>query len=1665
MKESADQTEYEDDPRERIASSSPSVFYDAASIISLNSMSGNLIADFDDESEDELANNDTDLQLPTWNKQRKRMSAGDHYIVERKRSSKGGNTRNSRARHDEGISHGNGRSSTRRNNTASNYALDEAVDDLDDLDDESPRPLNRAKTNRRRQFLNPSTESSPSSRAQSQEPPSRRKQPGETRYPKSHSPNFVAPLPVCNECTAVQDLLKEVEKLFPNSTQSDSGDGAEFIEFELSDFSIYLPEKKYHPFELRGLQHLATKNGHSSFLLDGVLTVGNVRRYVEAVPFKVCSIGNYDPRFDEVGTNIWIHSNLNSKSDVYYRLYKPAPEYKRYHDGFTWLANLAKHFVDYCMDCDGPISVHNFRSDFFEWVGKTHEASKAFQEWHEKYGKTDYRQAVAANIHFLFKESIGISENLRQLLIWHELLERDSIPAQSIVEEQTIVTPYVYECFKDAPFGHYLKIIEPNGVSESRQSQQEKSLDLTSHVELNDARMDKNLSKSNLEPVSGGTSKRYIAVEIALRPKEVIEQERRTARTVKVEAIKVGDVLSVTKDGDDSVWKDEVSRWKEADECWYVYVQGIHVSKAGQYSFDAIWLYRPSDTCCAKMKFPFPSELFMSDNCTCTSSRIMEDDVLAIVSVLWHGIPSRSDQQLFIRQTYLENEKFVTLKESHKHCEHLKINNTQQRELSLLPVGTTVLLQSSMKSKYQLEPYEVASYFNEGDKHFAVCRRLLRRNEIDGQGRPNELVYSDLMEKHLASEVTKRCRVRCYSETDAQTGSIPAPYSRDGCGNSFYITTRLVQQENSTKLEPIENDIPTGLNQGFDPLCPPCRPRLRGMDLYCGGGNFGRGLEEGGAIKNEWAVDINRNAIHAYAMNLAGPNDKTKLFYGSVNDMLSQAMRGNPKKSPLIPLPGDVDFISAGSPCQGFSILNAARNNEKGLRNQSLVASVAAYIDFFRPKYGLLENVMTMAKKDKGRDNDALSQLICCIVGMGYQVQLFVVDAWSCGSPQSRSRLFVSFAAPGLVPLEHPELSHSHPKHYGARGLGKLANGQSFGQRQHVKTPFEFVTAGEATKHLPKIGDGFTYQCIEEPDHVLGKNCTAEMRAQIEAIPRKPRGMCFAKAWESGKGVMTPEQRALFYSETKEGKLRENNTSISTAWGRVNPHGLFPTITVTLTAVDSRTGYALHWDEQRYLTTMEARIAQGFPNNEVLPGNPVERWKILGNSVARPVATSLGLAVRGAWEANDPDDGTPSALMNRMSVLESPSDSTIVDADSTLLSNRRIKPTSEALENMVDNTPPESPPPQPQSITRPRAIVNNYLEIRIPARHNLSSKVLQHYEVPDSQEPSDDEMELDQNLTSSLPPQISAPATEQPLYSSSSDGTLSNSLKRSRTETKALPQINNYKVAKVADQSSPSAISQGSGLNMLVSSYLHSKTQSVNHAALTAKLSAIKQSASNVDQSSSKSAHTVANTSVSDDKVISTEASSFGSPAPADRFRSRKTVTPSRRVYKAPARTPQTTSKVQTVISLISDDEDEPVILVTRPTQRPIPPKKSVSIPSAPRPFSSGISRPFKLSKPQRPQSLAGRAPSAPSSSASSTINQNERPIPPVRITEANHKAMAKADLSRMSPEFMAYVEKTAQAPFTPQANRYKPVDNTAMNAYAKTSEYLGLDGARHSRK
>lgn len=410
-------------------------------------------------------------------------------------------------------------------------------------------------------------------------------------------------------------------------------------------------------------------------------------------------------------------------------------------------------------------------------------------------------------------------------------------------------------------------------------------------------------------------------------------------------------------------------------------------------------------------------------------------------------------------------------------------------------------------------------------------------------------------------------------------------------------------------LQPLEPADRPHLRQGFDPTKQD--KKLCSLDLFCGSGNFGRGVEDGGAVTAKWANDIKAVAIHTYMANAEQPKS-FRPFLGSIDDLLLRGLKG--EFSEMVPPPGHIDVVLGGSPCQGFSNLTIEKSTPHQHKNRSLVASFAACIDFWRPRWGILENVTAIVNITmKHRDTAGFfSQLICALVGMGYQAQIIQGDAWSHGDPQIRSRVFLYFAAPGVRLPNSPYPSHSTPDYVKSYSLGKMTNGEAYVERRlDQPTAFKFVSAIEATADLPDVYDAKPETCIPFPDHrqsittpsgnpqgVKGRN----KRVQHLNLPIAPYGVNFSRAHYK----RTPEGHVDMFDHERDAypdASQERGKPHSRSWGRAHPNELFSTVTTLCHPSDARVGgRQTHWEQPRNLTIMEVRRTQGVPDHEVLLG-------------------------------------------------------------------------------------------------------------------------------------------------------------------------------------------------------------------------------------------------------------------------------------------------------------------------------------------------------------------------------------------------------------------------------------------------------------------------------
>lgn len=316
--------------------------------------------------------------------------------------------------------------------------------------------------------------------------------------------------------------------------------------------------------------------------------------------------------------------------------------------------------------------------------------------------------------------------------------------------------------------------------------------------------------------------------------------------------------------------------------------------------------------------------------------------------------------------------------------------------------------------------------------------------------------------------------------------------------------------------------------------------------------------------------------------------------------------------------------------------------SEQSLTYASHITTFCTAVDMYRPLYGILENVVNMASTRTGlEEQNVLSQLVACLVSMGYQVNQYIMDSWTYGSCQQRSRIILTIAAPGLDPiLQRP---HTHSRSYeetSARSLGRLPSGERFGDREHYATPFPHVTAREANSDLPDIGNGNVQTCIRFPDHRLSRPTNNKARALIECIPITPPGYGYNKAFQSN---LIPSTLRLTKKETAK------------SYQRIKATGLIPTITTDVNLQDARNGASVHWSQHRPLSIQEAKRTQGYKDHEPIIGTLGEQWKILGNGVDRKVSYAIGLALRDAF-------GNSKHLDKPCEFLEDPTE-LVVDAE------------------------------------------------------------------------------------------------------------------------------------------------------------------------------------------------------------------------------------------------------------------------------------------------------------------------------------------------------------------------------------------------------------------
>lgn len=183
------------------------------------------------------------------------------------------------------------------------------------------------------------------------------------------------------------------------------------------------------------------------------------------------------------------------------------------------------------------------------------------------------------------------------------------------------------------------------------------------------------------------------------------------------------------------------------------------------------------------------------------------------------------------------------------------------------------------------------------------------------------------------------------------------------------------------------------------------------IDLFAGIGGFRLAFERAGAeciFASEW----DKFACATYAANFEHTPD------------------GDITKIPVESIP-DHDILTAGFPCQPFSIAGVTKHNALGnahgfrhATQGTLFFDIARIIEAKRPKAFVLENVKNLKGHDKGRTFNLIRHTL--EQELGYFTQYKIIDAQAV-VPQHRERLYmVGFREP--MNFHFPTFVDSNPR-------------------------------------------------------------------------------------------------------------------------------------------------------------------------------------------------------------------------------------------------------------------------------------------------------------------------------------------------------------------------------------------------------------------------------------------------------------------------------------------------------------------------------------------------------------------------------------------------------------------------------------------------------------
>ena len=348
---------------------------------------------------------------------------------------------------------------------------------------------------------------------------------------------------------------------------------------------------------------------------------------------------------------------------------------------------------------------------------------------------------------------------------------------------------------------------------------------------------------------------------------------------------------------------------------------------------------------------------------------------------------------------------------------------------------------------------------------------------------------------------------------------------------------------------------------------------MKVLDLFSGVGGFSYGFEMAG-FKCVAGIEFDKSISESFAKN----HKNAIAFCGDIKNFSPQEIYDKI---------GDIDVIIGGPPCQGFSL----KGKRKGLDDERnfLFKEYIKFVEFFKPKYFVLENVVAMLSDSGGYFKDEIKK---AFEDIGYFVDVGILNSVDFGVPQNRKRAIFIGSNIAKITLPKATIKKHITTWEAISDLAYLESGEG-----EFESDYKFSPQSEYQKLMRK-------NSVKLYNH----KATKHSPIAIDRLKRIPP--------ECGKEYLTEKISSTF----------------GQTWGRLEKNKPSPTI---ITRFDTPSnGKNSHPFLHRAITPREAARIQSFPDDFVFYGNKSSIIKQIGNAVPPLMAKAIAEHILAHYKRN-----------------------------------------------------------------------------------------------------------------------------------------------------------------------------------------------------------------------------------------------------------------------------------------------------------------------------------------------------------------------------------------------------------------------------------------------